>query len=397
MPAPSMASTATRMRGPLAPMTRAVLVRILVRILAPVLALMPALAGCARTATVDEPAADASASPARTTAFTDSAGRRVELPGQITRIASANPSADAMLYAMAPDELVGWSSAPGDAASAYIDQRYVDLPEYGRLDGGSGDFSREALLASGGQVVVDVGQWDEERASQLDALQEELGIPVIVIDGSLSASGDAFRLLGRALGKTDLGDQMGAYADTILDDVRAKAAAIPQDRRPHVYYGEGEDGLSTTTAGSVHSQVFEMAGAALVADDAAVRAQRDGGTVSLEQVRAWNPDAIVLAPDSIGSTIEHDASWTALDAVTNGRCYTAPGEPYSWIDRPPGPNRLLGVQWLGSILHPETFDYDMVARTEEFYSLFYHHDLTDKEARALLNQQKPTPSPSPRG
>jgi len=59
MPAPSMASTATRMRGPLAPMTRAVLVRILVRILAPVLALMPALAGCARTATVDEPAADA--------------------------------------------------------------------------------------------------------------------------------------------------------------------------------------------------------------------------------------------------------------------------------------------------------------------------------------------------
>lgn len=190
---------------------------------------------------------------------------------------------------------------------------------------------------------------------------------------------------------------MGAYADTILDDVRAKAAAIPQDRRPHVYYGEGEDGLSTTTAGSVHSQVFEMAGAALVADDAAVRAQRDGGTVSLEQIRAWNPDAIVLAPDSIGSTIEHDASWTALDAVTNGRCYTAPGEPYSWIDRPPGPNRLLGVQWLGSILHPETFDYDMVARTEEFYSLFYHHDLTDKEARALLNQQKPTPSPSPRG
>ena len=369
---------------------------VLRRLLALMAVAAPALTGCARSTTAG-PDTSASAESA-TVSFTDSTGREVELPREITRIASAGPLANIMLYAMAPDELVGWSNKPDDAAAKYLDQKYLDLPEYGKFYGDSGDFNREAVLASDPQVIVDVGQWDEEYKGKLDSLQEDLGIPVILIDGALDASGDAFRLLGQALGKTDLGEQLGAYADGVISDVQTKTATVAQDKRLSVYYGEGKDGLNTIIAGSIHAQVFDMVGAELIAGkDSLQEEKRGGGTVSLEQVRAWNPDAIVLAPDSIGSTIEHDASWTALDAVTNGRCYTAPGEPYSWIDRPPGPNRLLGVQWLGSILHPETFDYDMVARTEEFYSLFYHHDLTDKEARALLNQQKPTPSPSPRG
>ena len=74
------------------------------------------------------------------------------------------------------------------------------------------------------------------------------------------------------------------------------------------------------------------------------------------------------------------------------RYYTVAGEPYNWIGRPPGPNRLLGVQWLGSVLYPETFTYDMVARTKEFYSLFYRCDLTDSEAGGLLAQPRSSSS-----
>ena len=73
------------------------------------------------------------------------------------------------------------------------------------------------------------------------------------------------------------------------------------------------------------------------------------------------------------------------------RYYTVAGEPYNWIGRPPGPNRLLGVQWLGSVLYPETFTYDMVAKTKEFYSLFYRHELTDEEALALSEKKSESP------
>ena len=352
-----------------------------------------ALTGCVRLAPVDpdagRPTVAAAAAGSGTVSFTDSTGRQVELPREITRVAPASPLADIMLFPIAADEMVGWCSAPGRAAGEMLGTKYLELPELGKIDADPADFAREVLLASAPQVIVDVG---EEYKAGLDSLQEDLGIPVILIDGALGASGDALRLLGQALGKAELGEQLGAYADGVIGDVRARAAAIPQDRRLRVYYGEGADGLTTLVAGSVHAEVFEMAGAALVTDEGSVRAQGGEGMVSLEQVRGWNPDAIVLGPDSIGAAVAEDASWASLDAVRNGRCYAVAGDPYNWIGRPPGPNRLLGAQWLGSVLYPETFTGDMVATTKRFYSLFYRCELTDGEARGLLSRPGAPPS-----
>ena len=363
---------------------------VLRRLLALMAVAVLALAGCAHSTTAG-PETSASAESA-TVSFTDSTGRQVELPQEITRVASAGPPADIMLFPVAAEQMVGWSNKPDDSAAKYIDQKYLDLPELGKIDAAPADFAREAVLASDPQVIVDVGKWDEEYRAGLDSLQEDLGIPVILIDGALDASGDAFRLLGQALGKTDLGEQLGAYADGVISDVRTRTASIARGQRLRVYYGEGEDGLTTLVAGSVHAEVFEMAGAALVTDEGSVRAQRGEGMVSLGQVLAWNPDAIVFGPDSIGKTVAEDASWASLDAVKGKRYYTVAGEPYNWIGRPPGPNRLLGVQWLGSVLYPETFTYDMVARTKEFYSLFYRCDLTDSEAGGLLAQPRSSSS-----
>lgn len=357
----------------------------------------PALAGCVRFTPVDPDATRPTASGlaaagSATVSFTDSTGRQVELPREVTRVAPASPLADIMLFPIAAEQMVGWSSAPGSAAAGVFGSSYRDLPELGKIDAAPADFAREAVLASAPQVIVDVGKWDEEYRAGLDSLQEDLGIPVILIDGALDVSGDAFRLLGQALGKTDLGEQLGAYADGVISDVRTRTASIARGQRLRVYYGEGEDGLTTLVAGSIHAEVFEMAGAALVTDEGSVRAQRGEGMVSLGQVLAWNPDAIVFGPDSIGKTVAEDASWASLDAVRDKRCYTVAGAPYNWIGRPPGLNRLLGVQWLGSVLYPETFTYDMVARTKEFYSLFYRCDLTDSEAGGLLAQPRSSSS-----
>lgn len=45
---------------------------------------------------------------------------------------------------------------------------------------------------------------------------------------------------------------------------------------------------------------------------------------------------------------------------------------------------MLAIKWLGNLLYPDVFDYDMTAETREFYSLFFHYELTEAEARALL-------------
>ena len=116
MPIPSIPSIPSRPRGKPA-------FDVLRRLLALMAVAVLALAGCAHSTTAG-PETSASAESA-TVSFTDSTGRQVELPRQITRVASAGPLANIMLYAMAPDELVGWSNRPDDSAAKYIDQKYL--------------------------------------------------------------------------------------------------------------------------------------------------------------------------------------------------------------------------------------------------------------------------------
>lgn len=316
--------------------------------------------------------------------FTDSTGREVELPVNITKVACGGPLANIMVYAVNPDVIVGWSSKPSEIAQKYIDESLWDLPEYGKFYGNSEDFNREALMASAPEVIIDVGEWDEEYKADLDALQEQLGIPVILVECNLEQNPTAFRTMGKLLGQEERGEALGAYCEEVLNDAKEKAASIPEEDRVSVYYGEGEDGLSTMIAGTIHAQIFELVGAELVVQQDDVQTSQGGGSVSMEQVMAWNPDVIAFASGSIYETVNNDESWKALTAISENRYFEIPAEPYNWIGRPPGPNRMIGVRWLGNMLYPEVFDYDIEQEVKDFFDLFYHYELTDEELAGLL-------------
>lgn len=345
-------------------------------------------ASASSAATESEPAESASvqesAEESTTYIFTDSTGREVELPRNITRVASGGPLANIMIYAVKPEVIVGWSSVPSDSASKYIDEAYLDLPEYGKFYGDSEDFNREALMASNPEVIIDVGEWDEEYKAQLDTLQEQLGIPVILVEANLEQNPSAYRTIGQLLGEEERGESLAAYCEEVLEDARQKAAAIPEEDRKRVYYGEGENGLSTILSGTIHSQIYELVGAEIVVDADSAQVQQGGGTISMEQLLAWNPDVIMFVKGSIYETVADDTSWSALDAVKNGNYYEIPIEPYNWLGRPPGPNRMIGVRWLGNLLYPEIFDYDIKQEVKDFYSLFYRYELSDEEVADLL-------------
>ncbi|NLA96341.1 MAG: ABC transporter substrate-binding protein [Clostridiaceae bacterium] len=316
--------------------------------------------------------------------FTDSTGREVELPRKIERAASGGPLANIMIYGVQPDVLVGWSSAPSNATKKYIEEKYWDLPEYGKFYGNADDFNREALMASDPQVIIDVGEWDEEYKVQLDELQEQIGIPVILIEANLEQNPAAYRTMGKVLGNEERGEELALYCETILADAREKASSIPEEDRVKVYYAEGETGLSTIISGTIHSQIYELIGAKIVVDADSAQIQKGGGTVSLEQVLAWEPDVIMFARGSIFETVAGDASWAALEAISSDRYYEIPTEPYNWLGRPPGPNRMIGVRWLGNLLYPEIFDYDIAQEVRDFFQLFYRYELSDAEVEELL-------------
>ena len=53
---------------------------------------------------------------------------------------------------------------------------------------------------------------------------------------------------------------------------------------------------------------------------------------------------------------------------------------------PPSVNRVLGIWWLGNLLYPELYDYDMAQVAQEYYGLFWHYDLTAEEAEHMLSR-----------
>lgn len=316
--------------------------------------------------------------------FTDSTGREVELPKEIKKVACGGPLANIMIYAVKPEVIVGWSSAPSETAKKYIDEKYWDLPEYGKFYDNSEDFNREALMASAPDVIIDVGEWDEDYKADLDTLQEQIGIPVILVEANLEQNPSAYRTIGELLGDTERGEALASYCEDVLKDAKEKAASIPENERKRVYYGEGETGLSTILSGTIHSQIYELVGAEIVVNPDNAQVQQGGGTISMEQLMAWDPDVIMFVKGSIYDSVADDPSWNALTAVKNGTYYEIPTEPYNWLGRPPGPNRMLGVRWLGNLLYPEVFNYDIQQEVKDFFSLFYRYDLTDEEVQTML-------------
>lgn len=72
-------------------------------------------------------------------------------------------------------------------------------------------------------------------------------------------------------------------------------------------------------------------------------------------------------------------------AVQNHKVFSAPDEPYNWVDTPPSSNRIIGLKWLVNLLYPEYSKLDMKKEIKQYYKLFYKADIDDKTAEDLLN------------
>lgn len=315
--------------------------------------------------------------------FTDSLGRTVTLEGELTRVAPSGNLAQQCLFSVAPEKMVGLGSDLGETAAKYYGE-IADLPVFGAFYGSKANLNREALLAADPQIVIDIGEVKDDMAQELDQLQEQIGIPVVLIEASLVSTGDAFRTLGELLDCQEQANKIADYCDQAVSEAQENAASIPEEERKSVYYGLYEDGLTTCAQGSFHTEVIDLVGAVNCAE---MENAGSGFTeISFEQLLNWQPDVVLLDTQSMVDAAPTDALWKELTAVQNGQVYKIPTEPYSFLDQPPAANRIIGIKWLGNLLYPEVYDYDMVKEVQDFYQLFYRYELSDQEAQELLGQ-----------
>lgn len=316
-----------------------------------------------------------------TRVFTDSVGREVEVPAQIDKVALSGPMAQIVLFALCPDKLVGVSNAWSTEAEQYLDEKYFTMPEIGQLYGGKGELNPETLLQSGAQIVIDVGEPKGSIAEDLDALQEQTGIPFVHITATTETTGDAYRMLGDLLNMKDEAETLAAYCENIYDRTVSIAGSV---EKANVLYVTGDMGQNVIAAGSYHAEILDLLTNNLAVVDEP-SSKGTGNEVSMEQILTWDPDVVIFAPESIYDTVADDAAWQSVTAIKNGAYYEVPFVPYNWMGFPPSVQRYLGMMWLSKVLYPDaTAEYDLFSDVQEYYKLFYHCDLTQAQFDALV-------------
>lgn len=320
--------------------------------------------------------------PAHARTVTDSAGRVVEVPDEVTTVFAAGPPASVLVYVLKPEALTGWPRALRPEERAYIAEPYRDLPETGRLTGRGGEANLERVLEIQPDLIVDFGSVRDTYIDLADRVQEQTGIPYLLIDGRFDNTAEALRILGEALGVPERGETLAQDVEARFARLDGLLAEVPEDARPRVYLARGPEGLETGMKGSINTEIIERAGGINVADDGG--ATRGLVNVSMEQVIVTNPDTIVTWDPNFFGTVYDDPLWQGVDAVEKGRAYLSPTAPFGWIDRPPSLNRMMGLHWMAGLLYPDLWQGDLKADTRAFYDLYYHVDLGDDDLERLL-------------
>lgn len=312
--------------------------------------------------------------------FVDDLGREVELPANITRIAPSGSNAQVIVFQIAPEKLVGLATKlSGDELTIYPSFTH-DLPAFGTLYGKKANLNKETLILASPELVIDVGDIKgsvESMANDLDNVSKDVGVPVIFIEANMDNYPEVFRRLGKLLGYEERGEELARYYEAVVEEI----GKYSSEKKPTVYITSSGNGLEAIIGGKSHAQCAEKAGAEVVVTS---KTAQSNGSISLETLYQLDPEYIFTYSEEGYKTITTGSDWASLKAVKDGKVYLVPNMPHGFIDSPVCSNRIIGLWYLASIFYPQA-GIDIVARTREFYKLFYRADITEAQARSILH------------
>ncbi|MGW8168591.1 MAG: ABC transporter substrate-binding protein [Sulfurovaceae bacterium] len=314
---------------------------------------------------------------------TDAEGKSIILSDNINRVFGSSPPMNYLLYALNPDKMIGLNfkakNAQNGADEKLLNKKFLSLPIIGSYHGGGQNINLEVLMKNKPELVL---VWQDDMMVQaIKKDMKKINTPTMMVPfREITDMPTAFGLAGNAIGESKRGEMLAKYSQNIINEVKVNASKTKPTR---YYYAEGLDGLSTECDKSFHVEAINFAGGTNVH-----KCQQSNlvglEKISFETLLAYDPDVIIVQTAIVYNDIKDDPTWKNLKAVKNNRIYLVPVQPFNWIDRPPSFMRVLGIQWLAKILHPQTYKTDLSKRTKEFYDIFLHVKLTDQQTKNIL-------------
>lgn len=302
--------------------------------------------------------------------ITDMAGRKVEIPATVNKVATIGATARMLTYAGCADKIVGLTDLEKkcDAGMPYC---YVNADKFKDLtsiaSGGASSETYEEALASLKPELIFTGFSD---INEVETMQQKLGIPVV----SLSYKGifsdsvyEALALVGDIMGTQTRCTELTAAMKGWQKDLDDRTKDIPDAEKPAVYAGavsfSGGHGIEGTYG---KYPPFVAINAKNVVDETG----KDGSLlIDKEKLVAWNPDIIFLTPGNMHLVNDdyktNPSYYTNLKAVKDGKVYAQINYNYY------GTNIELAIAdayYAGKMIYPDKFsDLDFEKKSDEIF------------------------------
>ncbi len=237
----------------------------------------------------------------------------------------------------------------------------------------------EKILACEPDLVIS----EYEDVEKENALQEQLGVPVLTLrTGPNGVFEDAFkgslRLLGKVLGAEQKAEDLIAFIDREIEDLKARVRDVEEADRPAVYIsGLGNWGTTNHLMTAQDYVAFEL----LNVKNAVSGLAKDGiQAIEAEKFTALGEETDIMIFDAAAVKnikplyAEDPAMFDAFKAWQNGEVYLQMAYNAYYTNHEIA---LINAWFIGKTVYPECFeDVDITEKTAEITKAFLGKDLS---------------------
>ena len=240
----------------------------------------------------------------------------------------------------------------------------------------------EKILACDPDIVIS----EYEDVEKEDALQEQLGVPVVTLKMGPGGVFDenflgTLRMLGVIFGEEEKAESLVSFIESERAEIEKRTADVPEDQKPAVYIcGLGNWGttnhLMTGTEKYIGFKVANIKNAVTGVDGPAIQAIEEEKFVAIGE----DMDIIIMDAAAVKNIkplyAENPAMFDTCKAWRDGEVYLemAYNAYYTNCEI-----ALINTWFLAKTVYPELFeDIDMTAKTNEVTQAFFGMDLSEQ-------------------
>jgi len=238
----------------------------------------------------------------------------------------------------------------------------------------------EKILACNPDIVIS----EYEDVEKEDALQEQLGVPVITLKaGPMGVFDDSFkatmRMLGVIFGNEEKAETLVSFIESEAAEISARTADVADADKPKVYIcGLGNWGTTNHLMTAQNYVSFNIANVANVVSDL-----ENNGIQPIEEEKfvalGEDMDIIIMDAAAVKNIIplyqEDSTMFDTCKAWQNGEVYLEMAYNAYYTNYEIA---LINTWFIAKTVYPELFeDIDITAKTNEVTQAFYGQELAD--------------------